>query len=414
MFNFISKIFGREPPKETKLQTINLPAAQFSAWTGNAYANDLYRAGVDAIARNAGKLKGVHVVTSGGQRTPADDRRINYLLQISPNPYMTAYDLLYKLVTQYFLYNNAFAVLDWNEQGKLAGIFPINYTNAQMLMDASGKLYVAFIFRNGKKAQFEYSDLIHIRRHFNSNEFLGDDNRALDTALEMAHTQNEGIISAIKNGGALRGLLKLVQTTKAKDAQQIRENFVKDYLSVSNNGGLAILDSTADYIPLNNPAPQLDNGQLQATKDKIYNYLGISEKIVNSSYSEDEYSAFYESVIEPVAVQLSLEFTRKIFSSREQAFGNQIIFESGRLQFSSNETKINLLKELLPLGLLTINQGLEVLNIAPIEGGDKRLQTLNVVDANVATEYQMARAGKGNENRNPRGINEDNGQAADS
>ena len=115
---------------------------------------------------------------------------------------------------------------------------------------------------------------------------------------------------------------------------------------------------------------------------------------MDSTYTENDFAAFYESVVEPVATQLSLEFTRKLFNDREQAFGNQIIFESGRLQFSSNATKVNLIKELLPLGILTINQALEVLNLAPIEGGDKRLQTLNVVDAAAATDYQMKRAGK--------------------
>lgn len=413
MFDFLTDLFKRDPPKVSPaVQAVSIPTAQFSTWNGNAYENDIYRAGVDAIARNAGKLKGVHVIASGGQRQPADDRRINRLLQISPNEYMTAYDLIYKLVTHYFLYNNAFAVLDWDAGGKLAGIYPVNFVSSQMLIDNGGKLFVEFTFKNGRKAQFEYSDLIHIRRHFNGNEFLGDSNGALDTALEMAHTQNEGIIAAIRNSGSLRGLLKLVQTTKAKDAKELRENFVKDYLSLSNNGGVAVLDNTAEYIPLNQAAATLDSGQIAATKEKIYSYLGISEKIVNSSYSEDEYSAFYESVIEPIAVQLSLEFTRKIFSSRERGYGNQIVFESGRLQFSSNATKINLLKELLPLGLLTINQGLEILNIAPVEGGDKRLQTLNVVDADRATEYQMARAGK--ENGNTGSTNDGNGQAADS
>ena len=411
MFDFLTGFFKRDPPKMAAIQAVNIPTAQFSSWNNSAYENDLYRAGVDAIARNAGKLKGVHVIASGGQRQPAEDRRINRLLQISPNEYMTAYDLLYKLVTHYFLYNNAFAVLDWDSAGKLAGIYPVNYVSAQMLLDNSGKLYVEFTFKNGRKAQFEYSDLIHIRRHFNGNEFLGDSNCALDTALEMAHAQNEGLIASVKNSGALRGILKLVQTTKAKDAKELRENFVKDYLSLSNNGGIAVLDSTAEYLPLNQTSTTLDAGQISATKEKIYSYLGISEKIVNSSYSEDEYSAFYESVVEPIAVQLSLEFTRKIFSTRERGYGNQVVFESGRLQFSSNATKINLLKELLPLGLLTINQALEVLNLSPVEGGDKRLQTLNVVDADRATEYQMARAGR--ENGKTGSTNDSVGQAAD-
>ena len=94
-----------------------------------------------------------------------------------------------------------------------------------------------------------------------------------------------------------------------------------------------------------------------------------------------------------MAVQLSLEFTRKIFNERERAFGNSILFESGRLQFSSNATKVNLIKELMPYGLLTINQALEILNLPSVEDGEKRLQTLNVVSADEAHKYQMAKAG---------------------
>jgi len=66
-----------------------------------------------------------------------------------------------------------------------------------------------------------------------------------------------------------------------------------------------------------------------------------------------------------------------------------IIFESGRLQFSSNATKVNLIAQLMPYGLLTINQALEILNLPGVKDGDKRLQTLNVVDASKANQYQL-------------------------
>ena len=87
-------------------------------------------------------------------------------------------------------------------------------------------------------------------------------------------------------------------------------------------------------------------------------------------------------------MQFSLELTDKLFTEREQAFGNKIIFESNRLQFASNDSKTNILKELVPLGLLTINQGLEILNLPPVEDGDKRLQTLNVVNSELVDKYQ--------------------------
>ena len=78
----------------------------------------------------------------------------------------------------------------------------------------------------------------------------------------------------------------------------------------------------------------------------------------------------------------------------EQAYGNSIMFESGRLQFSSNSTKVNLIKELLPMGLLTVNQALEILNLPSVQDGDRRIQSLNYIDQERATEYQLANAGK--------------------
>ena len=70
------------------------------------------------------------------------------------------------------------------------------------------------------------------------------------------------------------------------------------------------------------------------------------------------------------------------------------MFEAGRLQFTSNTTKVNLIKELMPYGLLTINQALEILNLPGVPDGNKRLQTLNVVDAAQANKYQLKQGGK--------------------
>ena len=48
-----------------------------------------------------------------------------------------------------------------------------------------------------------------------------------------------------------------------------------------------------------------------------------------------------------------------------------------------------MIKELVPYGLLTVNEAREILNLAPVEDGEKRLQTLNVVDASKANKYQL-------------------------
>ncbi|MBW5459010.1 phage portal protein [Clostridium sporogenes] len=395
MPGILSKIFkkNKNPTKEVeRAEIMNGSPAIFTPFSGEAYESDIYRAAVDAIARNAAKLKPVHVVTMQGQRKDGDSQ-LNRILQVRPNPYMTAYDMIYKLVTHYYLYNNAFAYLQKDDKGNLIGIYPLRPLQMEYMTDLTGELYCKFYFMGGKDFTLQYTEVFTVRRFYNSNDLLGDTNTAIMPTLELAHTQSEGLQSAIKAGATIRGILKYNQVLSPDKLKQEKEAFIKDYLSVSNNGGIAAVDSKAEYIPLELNSVNIDDKQLKAVKEKIYDYLGISESIVNSTYNEDEWAAFYESVIEPLAVQFSLELTDKIFTPREQAFGNSILLEANRLQFASNTTKTNILKELMPLGLFTVNQALEILNLPAVENGDRRVQTLNVVSTDIVDQYQMK--GKG-------------------
>mgnify|MGYP000886979321 FL=1 len=310
---------------------------------------------------------------------------------------MTTYDMIYKLVTHYYLYNNAFAYLQKDDIGYLTGIYPLRPLNMEYLTDPTGALYCKFYFMGGKDFTLPYDEVFTIRRHFNSNDLLGDINTAIMPTLDLAHTQSEGMENAIKASATIRGILKYNQVLSPEKLKIEKEAFINDYLTVSNTGGIAAIDNKFDYVPLEMKSYVIDDKQLESVKKKIYDYLGISENIVNSTYSENEWAAFYESVIEPLAVQFSLELTDKLFTPREQAFGNSILLEANRLQFASNTTKTTILKELMPLGLFTINQALEILNLPAVEDGDRRIQTLNVVSTDIVDQYQMNGKG-GNEN----------------
>lgn len=379
-----------------KVEQVDYASRSFSSFNGNAYESDIYRTAVDAIARNAAKLKATHVVTMPDNRK-IGDTQLNRILQVRPNEYMSAYDLFYKLVTHYFLNNNAFAYLRKDERGNLLAIYPLTPTNVEYLTDDTQQLYCRFTFQNGSQTILNYNDVFIARRFFSSNDLLGDDNNAIISTLDLAHTQNEGMEHAIKAGASIRGLLKYTQALSPENLKAEKERFEREYLTAQNNGGVAAIDTKLDYIPLKSEPVTIDEKQLKSIETKIYKYLGISESIVNSTYSEDEWAAFYESVLEPIAVQFALELTEKIFTVREQAFGNSIILEANRLQFASTQTKTNVIKELMPLGLLTVNQALEILNLPAVEDGDRRLQTLNVVNAEKADQYQLEEKPKLNE-----------------
>lgn len=388
--SILDRLFRRERTR-TKTELINEPVSGFSMYGGDAYSNDIFREAVDAIARNAGKLKGSHVVTYAGERHETTDGRLNRLLQTRPNRYMSSYDFLYKLTTRLFLYNNAFAYIDRDERGNVRALYPITATHVDILSDATGSLFCGFMLRDGREVTLPYDDIVHLRRFFNENEILGEDNTAIASGIELAQTQNDGITSAIRAGASIRGILSFTQIMSPTKLKEEKDAFVKDYLELGNEGGVIATDQKMSYTPIDHKPVLLDADQAKEIKTKIYNYLGLTESIVNSSYTEDEYAAFYESTLEPIAIALSQEFTAKVFNDREQAFGNSIVFESGRLQFTSNKTKVSLIAQLAPYGLLTINQALEILNLPSVADGDKRLQALNMIDQSVATEYQLGK-----------------------
>lgn len=385
------KLFKKKSLTVGGAALINEPGI-FTTWSGDAYSNDIYRGAVDAIARNCGKLKGSHVIRYADHETKDGDCKLNRLLQLQPNAYMNAYDFLYKVVTRLLIYNNSFAYLERDERGVVIAIYPVTCSYVEFLTDASGRLFVRFTLESGVTTILPYEDLIHLRRNFNNNSLLGDSNDALTPALELAHTENEGIINSIKTGASIRGILHYTQVMAPELLKKEKEAFMQDYLQMSNNGGVVATDSKTEYTPIDSKSVVIDPDQSKETKTKIYNYLGISESIVNSSYDENTFAAFYESVIEPIAVALGMEFTRKIFNAREQAYGNAIVFDSGRLQFTSNATKVQLIKELMPMGLLTVNQALEILNLPGVPDGDKRLQKLDFIDQSIAADYQLSKA----------------------
>jgi len=384
-------IFDRIFNRQTTAQKTKMieETASFSIYSGDAYSSDVYREGVDAIARNAGKLKGSHVIKYKDHDRVDGDCQLNRLLQIRPNPFMSAYDFTYKLVTRLFLYNNAFAFIDRDDRGVVRGLYPITASHVDLLADQNGELFCQFTIRNGRQITLSYRDVIHLRRFFNDDEILGADNSAIVPGLELAQTQNDGIIAGIKSGASIRGILKFTQIMSPSKLKEERDAFVSDYLEIGNDGGVVATDQKMDYQPIESKPIILDADQTKAIRSKIFSYLGVTEEIVSSSYTEDQFASFYESTIEPIATALSQEMTAKLFTEREQSFGNEIIFESGRLQFTSNSTKVNLIAQLMPMGLLTINQALEILNLPGVSDGDRRLQALNMIDADQANKYQI-------------------------
>lgn len=362
----ISNLFKPKTHEQRAVIELN---STFAAFSGTAYNSATFRAAVDAISRHAAKLQ-----------AHSDDKRLETLLQATPNPYMSGYDLLYKAAANYYCTNNAFILLQRGGDG-VTGIYPITPQSVEFTPGTDGALYVTCLFTDGKQATFPYGDIIHLRRHFLTNDLLGDNNAPLYPLLDTAQTLNQGIAASVKNGTSIRGVLKFTSLVNPVQVKAEKEQFVADYFNIANSGGVAATDQRFDFVPTNVTPYSIPQEQIEAVNRQIYDYLGISPKIVSGSYSEDAFSAFYESVIEPFALQLAQELSHKC--------GAEVKITSERLEFSSAATKIKLLHEAAPLGLMTLNEARKLLALPPVPDGERRLQSLNYISAEGADEYQQ-------------------------
>ena len=133
--SILDRIFKRE--RHVVSSQVIEETRSFSAFTGDAYSSDVFREAVDAIARNAGKLKGSHIIKYKDHDREEGDCKINRLLQVRPNPFMSSYDFIYKLVTRLYLYNNSFAYIDRDQRGNVSGLYPITASHVDLLSEGS-------------------------------------------------------------------------------------------------------------------------------------------------------------------------------------------------------------------------------------------------------------------------------------
>ena len=365
----------------------------------NPYDTKIVRKAVHTIATNGAKLRAKHIRKKDG-KLEVQSTNFEYLLNIRPNYFMSAFDFLYKIITQLLLKNNAFVYIERDERGNIKGYHPINSRYTE-LIEYKEDLFIRFYFPNGNKLSASYDDVIHLRRYFNNNDIYGESNKCIINGLNVIQAADDSIINATKQSAFLRGLLKYNQILKPEDIKSHRNNFVKDYLNINDSSGIAALDQKADYIELKNDPKMVDSNQMKFLSEDMLAYFGTNEDIVSSNYTEDQWNAFYESVLEPISIQMSQEFTYKSFTEREMGHGNEIMFEPNRIQYASIKTKIELIKTMWPMAVIKKDEMREIFNLQSMdEGGNDYVQTLNYIVASDAQEYQI---GKKN---NDKGVDE--------
>lgn len=378
----------------------------FAQFGTNIYMSDAVQQALKCIVDELKKLNPTHIRLVDSDPVPIRDSTVAAVLA-DPNPLMTTSEFLEKTWWLLLLNFNAFIIptyYTWidektgQERRYYESLYPIKPTQVNFIEDASGRMFVQFYFMNGEQTTLPYDDVIHIKYNYSINEYMGGnemgqpDNRALLKTLQLNETLLQGVAKAMNASYAVNGVVKyntLLDNGKTEKALKEMENKLKN-----SESGFLPLDLKAEFTPLEHRSELVDAETLKFIDEKILRHWGVPLAILRGDYSVEQYNAFYQKTLEPLIIAMSQALTKKLFTRREKAFGNQVKLYPKDLIFMSVDQTLDMIDKLAPTGALFENEKRAALGLRPLpELAGKRYMSLNWISADLADDYQAGKIG---------------------
>ena len=405
---WLDKFFRKTPKNARFAPTFDGFMPIYSQFGTNIYASDVVQQALKCIVDEMKKLNPTHVRRISNDSVPVAGTVQDVLN--SPNQLMTTSDFIEKTVWLLLMNYNVFIIptyYTWIDEKTGAerryydSLYPINPTQVDFIEDAGGRLFVKFWFWNGDTTTIPYDDVIHIKYNYSLSEYMGGnrlgqpDNDALLSTLQLNQTLLQGIAKAMNSSYAVNGIVKY---NTLLDDGKVEANVKELERKLQNSeSGILPLDLKAEFTPFPRNIQLVDEATLKFVDEKILRNWGIPLSILTGDYTKEQYEAFYQKTLEPLITAISQAFTKKMFTSREKAFGNEIKFYPKDLIFMTTTQKLELINLLAPTGSIYENEKRTMFGLMPLkELEGKRYMSLNWVDADLASQYQMGKIGNVN------------------
>ena len=353
---------GKEAAGFFKTLTAYQPV--FTTWDGALYENLLVRASIDAIARHASKLS---VDMQGGAKPKMRTR-----IRSGPNPWMTWSQYFYRLTTILEMQTTAWIIPLLDEDLNTVGYFPALPTQTSIL-DVNGEPWVEYKFNDGQTGYIELERCGILTRFQYQDDLFGGGNRPLRPTMELLHMQTQGIQEGIKNSATFRFMARVNNMIDPGDLAKERKRFNEQNLQGESGGILLFPVEYSDIKQLEQKPFSLDADQQKIIETNVFYYYGVNEDVLLNKAVGDQWAAFYDGKLEPLAIQYSEVMTSMTFSRREIGAGNMITISANRLQYASTKEKLDVSAQMADRGIMNRNEIREIWGLPPIEGGDSFL-----------------------------------------
>lgn len=389
----IFKRFNQAIKKENKADipvtnstriTANIPIYNLLT-NSNVMQNASVLRGISAIANAISILELNEFKLINGDKIPVDSN-IEYLLNCSPNDYITASNFKKKLIENVFNYGNGLVKIERDLNNNITALFLCDSTKFQCKYNQITNIPTYYYM--GKQIDITDYLLIYFYADSATNGYSGIPLKQYAMNVLKKVNTVENFESNYFNGNAITGILSPTTPDRPLPSSQA-EKAKKDFLNASSNNGIVVLDGQMKYDRVSTNAK--DNALLELQEFNVNQVarilnIPVSYLFDGSTITEQEQTVFLTQTIAPIASILLNEMKRKFFfkseyKTRDLEFNYESLIKSDRTTIASYYS------QLFRLGVISPNEICRKLNLqtSAIEGTDNRYieQNIQPIDINL-------------------------------
>ncbi len=421
--NAIYNLLGWSRTKSYSSQIINANKVVFTSYGSDIHVSDIVKTAIHRVCEEVSKCQIRSVIEHQNPRsTEMCDDDLNALFTYRLNPLCGLKDFLYKVTYITKVNRNCFIYWQYDEvpiagtnkvRRVTKGLYPIENANVKLYYQGD-EMRLELTSLNGEVTlDMPYSDVIHIREGYGPNAYMGGDrsgradNRELLRNLQTIHVIKEAIPKALQASLSLKGVLSMKTVADIDKKTVTRDEFEKHLFG--SDYGIVATDYEADFTPVNINATDIPSNILSFVRDEILAPLGVSLPIYLGKWTDDEYTAFYQTEIEGKLLSITEAMKLVLFTPRQIAYGHAIKGYDKLVQSLSFERRQSICEMTKEDALLSRSERRELLGYEP--DGEPTRVSLNYIDVNIANQYQMTELSQGKKSSAKPKEKEDNNNA---
>jgi len=318
-----------------------------------------------------------------GGKERARDLPLYRLLQQQPNGWQTSFEFREMLTAHCLLYGNAYAEIRPGAAGAVSELWPLHPSRMRVEQLEDGTLRYCYREQNGRETVCTQDQIFHLRWLSNDGVMgilpltLSRDAIALAQALETHGGAYFG------NACRLSGLMESDNPITVETAERLREQFERMHRGPDRAHRTAVLPQGVHWKDV-----QSTNEASQFLETRQYQVIEICRAYrVDPSYVQDKTKVGYASQ-EQAAIDLVQQTLMPWFRRWESAITRDLVvrddvyfaeFDTRGLLLGDLAAQANWLTSMLNLGIYSVNEAREVLNMNPIgQAGDERYMQMNL------------------------------------